>query len=89
MGGADRQEVVHLADASREVRRCDEPTHAPARDRERLARAADRDGPVGHPLKGGHAHMVAAIDEVLINLVGDRDRVVLDAELGDQLELRL
>src|SRR5438445_586813 len=88
MGGADGQEVVHLADASREVWRGDEPTPAPARDRERLARPADGDRPVRHPTKGGHADVLSAIDKVLIDLVGDRDCVVLDAKLGDQPELR-
>ena len=31
--------------------------------------------------------MLALEDEVLVDLVGDGEEVVLDAELGDQLEL--
>ncbi len=76
---AYRQEVVNLADAAGQVWWRDDPSHAPAGDRERFARAADCDRAVGHAIERRQAHMATAINEVLVYLVGDRNGVVLDA----------
>jgi hypothetical protein len=43
--------------------------------------------PTRQAVERGHAHMATAIDKVLVDLVGDRNGVVLEAELRDQLEL--
>ena len=78
---------MDLADAGGQRCRSDEPAHAPAGDREGLARAADRDRPLCHTRQRGQADVLAFVNEVLIDLVSDRERVVGDAQLGDQLEL--
>src|SRR4029077_14686858 len=54
---------------------------------ERLARAADSGGALRHVREGGDAEVLPAIHEVLIDLVRDRERAVLDAQLGDKLKL--
>ena len=86
-GRPDRDEVVHLADARGELRRRDDPADAPPGDRERLARAGDRDGPLGHPLQGRDRDVGAGVLDVLVDLVGHADRVVIAAETRDELEL--
>ena len=40
-----------------------------------------------HAGQGGQRHVLAVEDQVLVDLVGDRDQVVLDAHGGDRLEL--
>src|SRR5439155_11337671 len=87
VGRADGEEVVHVADARAQGWLRDQPTDPPPGDRERLAGAADGDRSLGNPGEGGDADVLAAIYEVLIDLVGDRNRVMLDAEIGDELEL--
>src|SRR5438034_5143279 len=47
----------------------------------------DRDRALTHPGKGRDGHVLAIlVRDVLVDLVGDRDRVVLSAELGDRSE---
>src|SRR5438034_9733874 len=48
----------------------------------------DRDRALTHPGKGRDGHVLAIlVRDVLVDLVGDRDRVVLSAELGDHGQL--
>src|SRR5439155_6940365 len=89
MRRADGQEVVNLTDPGGQRGWSDEPADTPSSHRIGFAGAADRDRSVGHAWKGGDAEVAAAINEVLIDLVGDRNRIVIDAELRDQPELRM
>ena len=83
-GGADGQEVVHLADRARDVRRRDRPADAPAGDAERLRQAVDRDRAIGHAVERRHRHVHGAVvEDVLVDLVGDRDRAPLLAQPRD------
>src|SRR5712692_3753087 len=83
------QKVVDLANAGGQSGRGDQPADAPARDGVGLAGAADRDGPLRHAWQSRQADVAAAVHEVLVDLIGDGDRVVLDAKVRDQLELGL
>ena len=47
----------------------------------------DRDRPVGHPGERRERDVLALVDEVLVDVVGEGDDVELDAERRDQLEL--
>jgi hypothetical protein len=86
--GADGQEVVHLADAGGERRRRHRPADAPAGHAEGLRHAVDRHRAIGHPLDRHQRHVAGAVvDDVLVDLVGDRDDVPRAAEGGDRLEL--
>src|SRR6266550_4040398 len=87
MGSANGEEVVDLSDPCSQGRRGDQPSNSPSCDRESLARAADADCSIGHPLNRGDADMFPAINEMLVDLIGDRNRVMLDAEFTDQIEL--
>ena len=84
---ADGDEVVHLTNAAAERRRRDDPSDAPTGDRERLARAGDRHRSLGHARQRRDRDVRALIPDVLVDLVGHRDGVVLDAERRDELEL--
>lgn len=66
-----------------------EPAHAPAGGVEVLARRADGDGEVGK--LGGQRGDAGEGDvvEAIVDLVGQDDDVVLDAEVADALELLL
>ena len=75
---------AHRAD---QLGRPGRPADLPARDRERLAERGDRQRALGHPVERGQRHVLAVEDEVLVDLVADRDQVVLAADRGDRLEL--
>ena len=84
---ADRQEVVGPPHADREIRSGDHPAHPPARHGVRLRHRVDRDRPVGHARDRRERDVRAVVDDVLVDLVGEREQVVLQADRGDQLQL--
>src|SRR5262249_59294280 len=86
MCGADCQEVVDFSDAVGQRRWSDEPADAPAGDRIGLAGAADRDRALRHSGQRGDTDVLAFVDEVLIDLVRDGDRVMLLAQVGYELQ---
>ena len=45
------------------------------------------DRPLGHPGQGRQRDVLAVVDDVLVDVVGQGDDVVLLAEAGDELEL--
>ena len=89
VGGAHGEEVVHFADARRQLRRRDQPAHAPAGHAEGLGSAADGDRALLHSGQRRDRNVPAGVDEMLVDLVRQADGVVLFAEVGDQLQLFL
>ena len=80
--------VLRAFDGGDQLRRTTRPADLPARERERLAHAGDRQGPLGHARQGRQRHVLAPReDEVLVHLVGDHDEVVLDRDSCDPLQL--
>ena len=63
------------------------PADLPPGERERLAARRDRERALAHPGQRRERDVLALEHEVLVDLVGHRDEVVLDAELRDHLEL--
>ena len=86
-GCADGHKVMHLPYRGGELRGGHDPADPPSGHRERLARARDRHGPLGHPLQRRDRDVLAFVADVLVDLVGDRDDVVLAAEPRDRFEL--
>ncbi len=78
---------MHLADRVGRVRRGHDRADAPAGDAERLRRAADRDGALGHPVERRDGNVLALVMDVLVDLVRHRVGVVPPAQLGDRFEL--
>ena len=71
-----------------QIGRRNRPAHPPSRDAERLRQAVDGDGAIGHAVDRRDRHvLVAVVDDVLVDLVGDRQHVPLLAEPGDELQL--
>ena len=64
-----------------------DPADLPAGEAERLAGRADRERALGHAGERAQRSVLAVEHEVLVDLVGDRDEVVLDAHACDRLEL--
>ena len=81
------EELLGGADRCDERRRAARPADLPTRERERLPTRRDRERPLAHPGERRQRHVLAVVDEVLVDLVGHGEEVVLDAEPGDQLEL--
>src|SRR5256885_15095284 len=89
MGRAHRDEVMRPAYADGQLWIGDGVADAPARDRVRLRDARDGDGPLRHAGQGGDGDvLLAVVDDVLVDLVGDGEQVVGEAEIGDLLQLR-
>ena len=66
----------------------DEVADAPAGDGEGLGEAGDEDGALAHAGKLGWADVLCvAVDEVLVDLVGKDEEVVLDGDCGEGFEL--
>jgi hypothetical protein len=64
-----------------------EVADAPAGDAERFGEAGDGDGALGHARQRGEANVALAVEqEVLVNLVRENNKVVLDREAGDGLQ---
>ncbi len=86
-GGGEGHELVRRPDPRRQMRRRDRPADLPARERERLAQRRKGHRALPHAGERGQPHVLALEDEPLVDLVGDGDRVVLAAQVGDQLQL--
>src|SRR5262245_47089856 len=85
-----RDEVVSAPDADRQLRRRHRVANAPAGDRVRLGDAGDRDRALGHARQRGDGRVAEpVVDDVLVDLVGDRQEIVLQAEIGNGLQLAL
>src|SRR5579883_212512 len=75
-GGADGEEIVDFADGFGEAGRSEDPADAPSSDRISLAHAVDEDGAIAHAGEGHDGDVLgAAVDDVLIDFVGDSERV--------------
>ena len=79
---------MHLADGVGQLGAGEDVAEPPAGDAEGLGQAADGDGAVVHARERGHRDvLVGVVEDVLVDLVGDAERVELLAEPGDQLQL--
>jgi hypothetical protein len=79
---------VGLGEHAHERRRRADEADLPPREIEDLARRADLYGPLAHAGKRDHRGVAAPVeDDVLPDLVAERDRVVADAELGEQAQV--
>ena len=88
MRRADGDEVVGAADTDRELRRRHRVADAPAGDGVGLRDPRDGDRAVGHAGQRRDRRVaVAVVDDVLVDLVGDREQVVLETHLRDRLQL--
>jgi hypothetical protein len=85
--GADRQEVVDAPDPDRQIGRREHPADAPAGDGVGLRHRVDRDRPLAHPGQRRQRDVLSLEDEVLVDVVGEGDQVVLQAELRDEGQL--
>src|SRR6202011_5204815 len=59
----------------------------PPGDRVRLRETIDRHGALAHTVQHRDADVLARVNEMFVDLVGDRERVELLAEAGDEPEL--
>ena len=81
---ADGEEIVDLADGC-QIRRSRDPAHAPSGNW-RAVHAVDHDGAVAHG-DGHHGHMPeTVVEDVLVDFIGDGQRVELLAESGDEFD---
>ena len=88
VGRAHGEEVVDPLHRVRDRLRGDRPAHPPSRDAVRLREAVDRDRPLRHGAEGRDREVgLPAIEDVLVDLVRDRERVPILHEVRDQLEL--
>ena len=81
------EELLGRAHRGHEFGRPAGPADLPAGEREDLAGRRDRQRPFGHPRQGRERDVLTVEHEVLVDLVGDGDHVVLAAQLGDQRQL--
>ena len=79
LGGQDR---------AHELGRAGRPADLPPGERVRLAGARQGQRPLRHPGQGRDRHVLGAVEgQVLVDLVGDHDEVVLDRHVGHRLQL--
>ena len=84
---ADVGEVVEVADGSHPASAGGEIADPPSGDAEGFGEAGDGDGALGHSWEGSGADVAeAVVEEVLVDLVGDDEEVVLDGKGGDGFE---
>src|SRR5262249_9191494 len=85
--GADGQKIVDFAYGFCNSRGRDRPPHPPSRDRIALRQAVDGYGSVAHAVERRDRNMLGiVVQNVLVNLVGDGEDVVLHAQVADQFE---
>ncbi len=85
---AHGQEIVHLADGARQLRRSQRPSHPPSGHRVGLGDAVDGDGALRHSVEARERNVLrVVVEDVLVDLVGDGDDPPLLAEPGDVHEL--
>ncbi len=82
------QEIVYLADRVRHFQRSDDPTHSPPGYAEGLRSPADGDRSVSHLRQRGDGDVISLETDMLVDLIGNRDCIVSNAQLSDGLQLR-
>ena len=84
---ADGIEVVILFDAVHNGLRCDSVAETPAGNGIGLGQARTADRPLPHARQTVHVDMlVSIIDDMLVDLVHDGKRIILDAEFRNQFQ---
>lgn len=87
-GRADIKQVVDQADGFSQMIRRDDCTQAPPGDGEGLGEARHGDRAIPHPGQGGQADMrCLVVDDVLVDLVRDRQQIVFLTEVRDARQL--
>ena len=81
------QELLGGADGGEQIGPGAHPADLPSREREALAVGDDGDGAIGHAGQRRHGDVTALVHEVLVDLVGDDEQVVVDGDVGDGSEL--
>src|SRR6185437_14020165 len=85
---ADVSEVVEVSDGRYPSTACGEVAYAPAGDAECLRQARDGNGAIGHSGQRCDADVTVAVEEeVLVDLIGNDEDVVLDRDVGNDLKL--
>ena len=88
-GRADVGEVVEVGHGGHPLGGCGDVAEAPAGDGEGLRESRHDDGALAHAFERGGADVpVAVVEEVLVNLIGEEEEVVLAAGGGDCFDLR-
>src|SRR5207249_10629011 len=79
---------MHLSNRTRNAWRCNDVSHAPARDAECLRHPIHDDRALAHPVQRDRRDMFGAVvDDVLVNLICDGKDIPFLAQLSDELEL--
>ena len=79
---------MHLSNRARNAWRCNDVSHAPARDAECLRHPIHDDRALAHPVQGDRRDMFGVVvDNVLVNLVCDGKDIPFLAQFCDELEL--
>ncbi len=79
---------MEVADGGRPLRIRSQVAEAPTGDTEDFGEAGDGDGALRHAGERGQGDMLCAVvKEVLIHLVGEDEKVVLQRERGERFEL--
>src|SRR6266478_1356585 len=88
-GRAHGKEIVDFANRRCRFRRSDGPADAPAGDAIGLEHAVDHDGALAHAIDARHGDVLrAVIQNVLVNFIGDAERVPAHAKIANEFQLR-
>src|SRR6266436_5181527 len=88
-GRAHGKEIVDLANRRCRFRRSDGPADAPAGDTVGLGHAVDHDGALVHAIDARHGDVLGAVvQNVLVNFIGDAERVPAHAKIANEFQLR-
>ena len=83
--GANGEEIVNFAYGLRGFGRSEGPADAPTGDAVCFGHTVDDDGAIAHAVDAGHRDvLVAVINDVLVDFVGDAESVPTDAEIADE-----
>ena len=86
-GRTDSEKVVDFTDGIRDGRRRHRPADTPSRDAVTLGETVDGDGAVAHPVEPGDRNVFCIlVQDVLVNFVGDRQHVELNAQIANQFQ---
>lgn len=87
-GNGKRHKLVGHPNCLGQRRGSDRPANLPPRQREGLSKGVERDRPIVHVGQLGDGDVPGAIvEEAVVDFVGEDEGVVLDGEIGDDLEL--
>ncbi len=79
---------MHLTNRGCRLRWRNRPANAPARNAIRLGHAIDHNGALAHAFDAGHGNVLrAVIKNVLVNFVGDAERIPAHAKVPNEFEL--